>query len=204
VPRRAPGMGGLPRRACREGPCGRGGRSASQEEDQGASVNDGRFDPLKIVQAFNHRSVEHVVIGGYAGLLHAARALRPATSTSRPAPQPRTSVGSRRSSLISMPASAPRGTRRSPLFPGRCITCQRLAHGTSPASSVSSTSASSQSGLTAMRTWCAQPSTARHVRSCLSCMLQLETLPHSDQAARVWPVEPFRRHKTTPFCAAFG
>jgi hypothetical protein len=31
-----------------------------------------RFDPLKIVQAFNHRGVEYVVIGGYAGELHAA------------------------------------------------------------------------------------------------------------------------------------
>ncbi len=30
------------------------------------------FDPLKIVQAFNHRGVEYVVIGGYAGELHAA------------------------------------------------------------------------------------------------------------------------------------
>src|SRR5450631_690302 len=64
-------MGGLPRRACREGSRGRIGRSASQEEDQGASVNDGRFDPLKIVQAFNHRGVQYVVIGGYAGELHA-------------------------------------------------------------------------------------------------------------------------------------
>jgi len=35
-------------------------------------LNDGRFDPLKIVQAFNHRGVEYVVIGGYAGELHAA------------------------------------------------------------------------------------------------------------------------------------
>jgi hypothetical protein len=31
-----------------------------------------RFDPLKIVQAFNRRGVEYVVIGGYAGELHAA------------------------------------------------------------------------------------------------------------------------------------
>jgi hypothetical protein len=35
-------------------------------------VNDDRFDPLKIVQALNHRGVEYVVIGGYAGELHAA------------------------------------------------------------------------------------------------------------------------------------
>jgi len=35
-------------------------------------LNVERFDPLKIVQAFNHRGVEYVVIGGYAGELHAA------------------------------------------------------------------------------------------------------------------------------------
>ena len=35
-------------------------------------MNDDRFDPLKIVQAFNHRGVEYVVIGGYASELHAA------------------------------------------------------------------------------------------------------------------------------------
>jgi hypothetical protein len=35
-------------------------------------LNRGRIDPLKIVQAFNHRGVEYVVIGGYAGELHAA------------------------------------------------------------------------------------------------------------------------------------
>ena len=35
-------------------------------------MNAERFDPLKIVQAFNHRGVEYVVIGGYAGELHAA------------------------------------------------------------------------------------------------------------------------------------
>jgi hypothetical protein len=35
-------------------------------------VNVARFDPLKIVQAFNRRGVEYVVIGGYAGELHAA------------------------------------------------------------------------------------------------------------------------------------
>jgi hypothetical protein len=35
-------------------------------------VNDDHFDPLKIVQALNHRGVEYVVIGGYAGQLHAA------------------------------------------------------------------------------------------------------------------------------------
>jgi hypothetical protein len=35
-------------------------------------VKDDRFDPLKIVQALNHRGVEYVVIGGYAGELHAA------------------------------------------------------------------------------------------------------------------------------------
>ena len=35
-------------------------------------MNEDRFDPLKIVQAFNHRGVEYVVIGGYAGELHAA------------------------------------------------------------------------------------------------------------------------------------
>ena len=35
-------------------------------------MNDDQFDPLKIVQALNHRGVEYVVIGGYAGELHAA------------------------------------------------------------------------------------------------------------------------------------
>ena len=35
-------------------------------------MNAGRFDPLKIVQAFNRLGVEYVVIGGYAGELHAA------------------------------------------------------------------------------------------------------------------------------------
>ena len=35
-------------------------------------MNVTRFDPLKIVQAFNRRGVEYVVIGGYAGELHAA------------------------------------------------------------------------------------------------------------------------------------
>ena len=35
-------------------------------------MKDDRFDPLKIVQALNHRGVEYVVIGGYAGELHAA------------------------------------------------------------------------------------------------------------------------------------
>ncbi|MHB1474650.1 MAG: hypothetical protein ACYCV4_13705 [Dermatophilaceae bacterium] len=35
-------------------------------------MNGERFDPLKIVAAFNHRGVEYVVIGGYAGELHAA------------------------------------------------------------------------------------------------------------------------------------
>ena len=40
--------------------------------DQGVRVNGERFDPLTIVQALNHRGVEYVVIGGYAGQLHAA------------------------------------------------------------------------------------------------------------------------------------
>ena len=35
-------------------------------------MNGGRFDPLMIVQALNRRGVEYVVIGGYAGELHAA------------------------------------------------------------------------------------------------------------------------------------
>jgi hypothetical protein len=35
-------------------------------------LNVRRFDPLKIVHAFNRRGVEYVVIGGYAGELHAA------------------------------------------------------------------------------------------------------------------------------------
>jgi len=35
-------------------------------------LNGERFDPLQIIQAFNHRGVEYVVIGGYAGELHAA------------------------------------------------------------------------------------------------------------------------------------
>jgi len=35
-------------------------------------LNTGRFDPLEIVQAFNRLGVEYVVIGGYAGELHAA------------------------------------------------------------------------------------------------------------------------------------
>lgn len=35
-------------------------------------MNVRRFDPLKIVEAFNRRGVEFVVIGGYAGELHAA------------------------------------------------------------------------------------------------------------------------------------
>jgi len=35
-------------------------------------LNVRRFDPLKIVEAFNRRGVEFVVIGGYAGELHAA------------------------------------------------------------------------------------------------------------------------------------
>jgi len=35
-------------------------------------LSGGLFDPLKIVEAFNHRGVEYVVIGGYAGELHAA------------------------------------------------------------------------------------------------------------------------------------
>src|SRR5450759_497026 len=48
-------MGGLPTRARREGSSDRIGRSAGPEADQGASVNDDHFDPLKIVQAFNHR-----------------------------------------------------------------------------------------------------------------------------------------------------
>ena len=40
--------------------------------DHGVRVNGERFDPLMIVQALNHRGVEYVVIGGYAGQLHAA------------------------------------------------------------------------------------------------------------------------------------
>jgi hypothetical protein len=35
-------------------------------------VVDERFDPLKIVEAFNCRDVEYVVVGGYAAELHAA------------------------------------------------------------------------------------------------------------------------------------
>jgi hypothetical protein len=35
-------------------------------------LNAERFDPLKIVWAFNRLGVEYVVIGGYAGELHAA------------------------------------------------------------------------------------------------------------------------------------
>ena len=35
-------------------------------------MNARRFDPLRIVQAFNRLGVEYVVIGGYAGELHAA------------------------------------------------------------------------------------------------------------------------------------
>lgn len=35
-------------------------------------MNAERFDPLEIVQAFNRLGVEYVVIGGYAGELHAA------------------------------------------------------------------------------------------------------------------------------------
>lgn len=65
-------MGGLPGGACGQGSCGRIRRSARPEEDQGATLNGEGFDPLKIVQAFNHRGVEYVVIGGYAGELHAA------------------------------------------------------------------------------------------------------------------------------------
>src|SRR5450756_1312867 len=65
-------MGGLPGHACGQGPRGGLRRSASPEQDQGASLSAERFDPLKIVQAFNRRGVEYVVIGGYAGELHAA------------------------------------------------------------------------------------------------------------------------------------
>ena len=65
-------MGALPGDAGGEGPRGCIRGFANPEEDQGARLSDARFDPLKIVQAFNHRGVEYVVIGGYAGELHAA------------------------------------------------------------------------------------------------------------------------------------
>lgn len=65
-------MGGLPGETGGEGSRGRVRRFASPEEDQGARLIGEPFDPLKIVQAFNHRGVEYVVIGGYAGELHAA------------------------------------------------------------------------------------------------------------------------------------
>lgn len=65
-------MGGLPGDACGQGPRGGLRRSASPEQDKGARLNTGRFDPLEIVQGFNRFGVEYVVIGGYAGELHAA------------------------------------------------------------------------------------------------------------------------------------
>lgn len=66
-------MGELPVGASREGWRGRICRSARPEESQSVSVSDERFDPLKIVEAFNRRDVEYVVqLGGYAAELHAA------------------------------------------------------------------------------------------------------------------------------------
>jgi len=144
-------------RACCEGSRGRIGRLASPEDDQGAKVKNDRFDPLKIVQALNHRGVEYVVIGGYAGELHAAAVPRPAISTSRLAPRPRTSVVSHRHSPISTPGSVPRGYPTVSLSPTTLHHSPPLAYGTSPARSVSSTSTSSQAGQTATRTWCALP-----------------------------------------------
>src|ERR1017187_5058134 len=175
-------MGGLPGRARREGSRDRIGRSASPEEGQGASVKDDRFDPLKIVQALNHRGVEYVVIGGYAGELHAA-AVPPtrdidftpratAENLSRLSqaltdldarirtegiPDGISSAVSRRHPPSFTPASAPRGCPTVSPSPTTLHHLQALAHGTSPASSVSSTSASSPAGQTAMRTWCARP-----------------------------------------------
>ena len=65
-------MGELPASASREGWRGRICRSARPEESQSVNVVDERFDPLKIVEAFNCRDVEYVVVGGYAAELHAA------------------------------------------------------------------------------------------------------------------------------------
>jgi hypothetical protein len=65
-------MGGLPGDASGERSRSRIRRPASQEEDQGARFSVERFGPLKMVQAFNHGGVEYVVLGGYAGELHAA------------------------------------------------------------------------------------------------------------------------------------
>ena len=67
-------MGELPAGASREGWRGRIRRSARPEKShQRVNVSDERFDPLKIVEAFNRRDVEYVVqLGGYAAELHAA------------------------------------------------------------------------------------------------------------------------------------
>ena len=65
-------MGGLPGQGCGQGPYDGLRRSATPEEDQGARLNAGRFDALKIVHTFNRLGIQYVVIGGYAGELHAA------------------------------------------------------------------------------------------------------------------------------------
>jgi hypothetical protein len=64
---------------------GRGGRSASQEEDQGASVNDARFDPLQIVQTSTTAGSStpssagtpgYCTLRGFSGLRHRRHAPR--------------------------------------------------------------------------------------------------------------------------------
>ena len=137
-------MGGLPGDACGEGSRGRIRRSASPEEDQGASLNGERFDPLKIVQAFNHRGVEYVVIGGYAGELHAAAVPPTRDIDFTPVPRRRTSHGSRRCSPILTRGSAPRGYPKVFPSPTTLNHLPTLACGTSPAGSVSSTQLSAR------------------------------------------------------------
>ena len=120
-------------------------------------MKDDRFDPLKIVQALNHRGVEYVVIGGYAGELHAAAV--PPTRDIDFTPRA-TAENLRRLAQVLTdldPASAPRGYPTDSPSPTTLLHLPTLAYGTSPASSVSSTSVSSPAGQTAMRTWCAQP-----------------------------------------------
>ena len=119
-------MGGLPTRACREGSRGRIRRFASPEDNPGASVNGERFDPLKIVQAFNRRGVEYVVIGGYAGELHAA-AVPPTRDIDFTPRVTQENLGRLSQALTDLGGPDPhRGrTRRPSLLPRRCIPCRR-------------------------------------------------------------------------------
>ena len=88
-------------------------------------MNAARFDPLEIVQGFNRFGVEYVVIGGYAGELHAA-AVPPTRDIDFTPRVTQENLGRLSQALTDLGARIRTGrTRRPSLLPRRCIPCRR-------------------------------------------------------------------------------